>query len=149
MNSLEEIALKITEDINLKYSDLNGDDLALFVTELARRLVAALGAQKAVGATDDYGNPMAFREGEEVGEFPPRTKLFAAPVLPSVPEGMILVKTVKCPNCDDVGWYVVPGRDGEPEQEQCEFCEMVPNSIFNISKIAILSAAPSPQEDAK
>lgn len=38
-------------------------------------------------------------------------------------------KGLKCPACDNVGWYV--GLDGE--QEQCEFCYTCPDSIFNKS----------------
>jgi hypothetical protein len=39
----------------------------------------------------------------------------------------------RCPNCQDQGWYVVPNRNtGEPEQEQCEFCCTVPDSLFNV-----------------
>lgn len=164
MNSLEEIAIEVAQkmdDVFLR--NVPADVLRSY----ARRLVAALGAQEPVyvifdGEPGNEGprfvevetaNQNSVRAGEW-SDYPLNKHLarlgpfFAAPVLPSVPEGMILVKTVKCPNCDDVGWYVVPGRDGEPEQEQCEFCETVPNSIFNISKIARLSAAPSPQEDA-
>jgi hypothetical protein len=39
----------------------------------------------------------------------------------------------RCPNCNDVGWYVVTNRStGEAEQEQCEFCYTVPDSLFNV-----------------
>ena len=34
---------------------------------------------------------------------------------------------LKCPACDDVGWYVAFSG----EQEQCEFCYTCPDSIFN------------------
>ena len=34
---------------------------------------------------------------------------------------------IKCPACDNVGWYV--GFNGE--QEQCQFCYECPESIFN------------------
>ena len=34
---------------------------------------------------------------------------------------------LKCPACDDVGWYVAFNG----EQEQCEFCYTCPDSIFN------------------
>ncbi len=37
-----------------------------------------------------------------------------------------------CPSCNNVGWYTVHRHNGEPEQEQCEFCYTVENSIFNI-----------------
>jgi len=37
-----------------------------------------------------------------------------------------------CPNCPNQGWYVQPNQyTGEPEQEQCEFCECEPDSVFN------------------
>ena len=37
---------------------------------------------------------------------------------------------LKCPDCNDVGWYA----DGtiEPTQQQCQFCYCEPNSIFNV-----------------
>ena len=40
---------------------------------------------------------------------------------------------LKCPSCDDVGWYPVERSWGQPEgeQEQCEFCYTCPDSIFN------------------
>ena len=47
---------------------------------------------------------------------------------------------LKCPNCDDVGFTVEDVQDvsmglgghGETlEQEQCEFCYAVPDSVFN------------------
>ena len=34
---------------------------------------------------------------------------------------------IKCPCCDDVGWYV--GYEGE--QIQCQFCYECPESVFN------------------
>jgi len=34
---------------------------------------------------------------------------------------------IKCPACDDVGWYV--GYEGE--QVQCQFCYECPDSLFN------------------
>jgi len=36
-----------------------------------------------------------------------------------------------CPNCNNVGWYVVADENGEPEQVQCQFCYTEPNSVFN------------------
>mgnify|MGYP001825180506 CR=1 FL=1 len=36
----------------------------------------------------------------------------------------------RCP-CGDVGYYVVPDNNGEPMQEQCEFC-YTQNSYFNL-----------------
>ena len=39
---------------------------------------------------------------------------------------------IPCPNCPDQGWYAVANHyTGEPEQEQCEFCYTVENSMFN------------------
>ena len=40
---------------------------------------------------------------------------------------------LKCPSCDDVGWYPVMKSWGQPEgeQEQCEFCYTCPDSVFN------------------
>ena len=38
-----------------------------------------------------------------------------------------------CPNCPDVGWYVMEDYQGEPEQIQCEFCYTVRNSVFNMN----------------
>ena len=38
-----------------------------------------------------------------------------------------------CPNCDNVGWYVVVNTNtGEAEQEQCQFCYEEPYSVFNL-----------------
>ena len=37
----------------------------------------------------------------------------------------------ECPCCDNVGWYTESDYWGEPEQVQCEFCYLTPNSIFN------------------
>ena len=37
-----------------------------------------------------------------------------------------------CPNCDNVGWYIVQDSfTGEPLQEQCEWCYTNPMSRFN------------------
>jgi len=40
---------------------------------------------------------------------------------------------LKCPSCDDVGWYVVNQHYNQPEgeQEQCQFCYECPDSVFN------------------
>jgi hypothetical protein len=38
-----------------------------------------------------------------------------------------------CPNCPDQGWFA-DGPTDDPEQIQCEFCEMEENSIFNIKR---------------
>jgi hypothetical protein len=46
-----------------------------------------------------------------------------------------------CPNCPDQGWFVGGTTDG-PEQVQCQFCDIVEMSVFNIKlKIADLIAA--------
>jgi hypothetical protein len=37
-----------------------------------------------------------------------------------------------CPNCNNVGWYVMADTNGEPEQVQCQFCYTEPNSVFNV-----------------
>ena len=40
---------------------------------------------------------------------------------------------VHCPNCPDQGFYIIQnGHTGEPEQVQCMFCNITPNSVFNI-----------------
>jgi hypothetical protein len=43
-----------------------------------------------------------------------------------------LAKCVKCPNCDDIGWYVGPSEKDpmEPAQVNCQFCHTVPNSRY-------------------
>jgi hypothetical protein len=38
-----------------------------------------------------------------------------------------------CPNCPNVGYYAA-GDPNDPEQVQCEWCETVPHSKFNIAK---------------
>lgn len=42
-----------------------------------------------------------------------------------------LAKAKRCPNCEDVGWYLVEGPHGEPQQEQCKWCDTTPDSRFN------------------
>jgi hypothetical protein len=47
---------------------------------------------------------------------------------------------LKCPDCDDVGWYAVGNSaTQEYEQCQCEFCYTTPNSIFSL-RLAIDAA---------
>lgn len=44
-----------------------------------------------------------------------------------------------CPNCPNQGWYVVAGNgvQGEsPEQVQCQWCDITPNSKFNLREAA-------------
>lgn len=37
-----------------------------------------------------------------------------------------------CPHCPNQGWYIVENKQtGEPEQEQCKWCDCEPDSIFN------------------
>jgi hypothetical protein len=36
----------------------------------------------------------------------------------------------KCPSCEDVGWFPVQTDYDEWEQQQCEFCYTVEDSIF-------------------
>lgn len=36
-----------------------------------------------------------------------------------------------CPNCDNVGYTPHQTSDNDWEQEQCEFCYEVPESVFN------------------
>ena len=36
-----------------------------------------------------------------------------------------------CPNCENVGWYMVPDSEGQPTMEQCQWCYTVANSVFN------------------
>lgn len=43
------------------------------------------------------------------------------------------IKGQHCPNCPDQGWYAIQNRNGDPEQEQCEFCYTVEDSVFNIN----------------
>jgi len=43
-----------------------------------------------------------------------------------------VIEYKNCHSCNNVGWYAVHGPGGEPEQEQCEFCYTVENSIFNV-----------------
>ena len=38
----------------------------------------------------------------------------------------------RCPNCEDVGWYIQPEyHTGEAEQAQCQWCYETPDSRFN------------------
>ena len=37
-----------------------------------------------------------------------------------------------CPNCPNVGWYVIADENGEQEQVQCQFCDAEPSSVFNV-----------------
>ena len=37
-----------------------------------------------------------------------------------------------CPDCNNDGFYIVPDKDGEPEQVQCQFCYTEPDSVFNV-----------------
>ncbi len=44
------------------------------------------------------------------------------------------IKPLKCPNCEDVGWFADYDQHGNIEQCQCEFCYTTPNSIFNLNE---------------
>lgn len=55
----------------------------------------------------------------------------------SAPSGMVLVsrsflEATPCPNCGGQGWYVVPNRNtGDPEQEQCQWCDEKSTALKN------------------
>ena len=38
---------------------------------------------------------------------------------------------ISCPNCGNVGYTVYALPDGEPAMEQCEFCYVCEDSVFN------------------
>ena len=44
------------------------------------------------------------------------------------------MEAVKCPNCEDVGWFADYDQHGNIEQCQCQFCYTTPNSIFNLNE---------------
>lgn len=50
---------------------------------------------------------------------------------PEYGEGHDAVFGLDCPYCDNEGWYVVTDMHGEMEQEQCQWCNVEPNSKFN------------------
>jgi hypothetical protein len=50
-----------------------------------------------------------------------------------------------CPNCENVGWYARQVSDDEYEQEQCEFCYTVEDSVFNV--VTKLQSTITAQED--
>ena len=59
-----------------------------------------------------------------------RLALEATPPPPSAPADVVnlraveLLREARCPHCDGQGWYIVPNRNtGEPEQEQCRWCD--------------------------
>ncbi len=55
-----------------------------------------------------------------------------------------------CQHCNDQGWYVVPNRNtGEPEQEQCEWCNTNPDSIYNRQKTVQPAGADTADSDRK
>lgn len=47
---------------------------------------------------------------------------------------------IDCPNCDNIGWYVIPYMDTsgvmQCEERQCQWCRETPNSKFNLSQNA-------------
>lgn len=44
---------------------------------------------------------------------------------------------LKCPSCDDTGGFPVDDGHGGCEEQQCEFCWVVDDSIFNKSRKAL------------
>ena len=82
MTDIKELAQKAYEEV-MKQS-LRPQDKEHVTAVCECFLAAYLAEQEPVGVTDDYGNPMPFRNGQEEGSFPPRTKLFTAP--PPLPE---------------------------------------------------------------
>lgn len=57
-----------------------------------------------------------------------------APILLSMAEVLSAVAGsagIKCPNCNDQGFTPRQIDDDEWEQEQCEFCYCVSESVFN------------------
>lgn len=52
----------------------------------------------------------------------------------SLEEGIRISAGLKCPNCDDVGFIPVQVSEDHFEQEQCEFCYTIPDSVFNRGK---------------
>jgi hypothetical protein len=46
-------------------------------------------------------------------------------------KGSGTLEILDCPNCDNVGWYMVPDPEGRPTMEQCQWCYTVSNSRFN------------------
>ena len=40
-----------------------------------------------------------------------------------------------CQACENVGYYAQRDRNGDPEQEQCEFCYNAKNSLFNLNQL--------------
>lgn len=151
MKTLEEITLEITEAINMDFADLNGDDLPAFVCELTRRVVAALGAQKAAYTfcLDETG--MAYLKGVCVSRH--GDKLFTAPVLPSVQEGWTSVND-KLP--DTNGAFLVICDKGIQSYHPIigifdrNFDSPYPWSVPGTASVTHwmqLPPAPSPQED--
>jgi hypothetical protein len=54
---------------------------------------------------------------------------------PSASALLEMLKAARCPNCDEQGWYVVPHRNtGEPEQQQCQWCDERRQYVNDISK---------------
>ncbi len=42
-----------------------------------------------------------------------------------------------CPDCPNQGWYARETPNGEPEQIQCQWCHVTPDSKFNYKKMGI------------
>lgn len=174
MNSLEEIALKVAKDAFAEIYGPSTTDpdpaMVKWISENARRLVAALGAQEPVAwrheytsdlDSQSYHHSMMIDKNAEQLEYSMKAynlkvvqsnPLFAAPVLPSVPEGWQPIETAPKDGtsflCCSGSWETVacwnkhrdewccsaPGYPPYPRDEQPECWRPLP-------------AAPSPQED--
>lgn len=175
MNSLEEIALKVAKDAFAEIYGPSTTDpdpaMVKWISENARRLVAALGAQKPVAwrheYTSDldsqaYHHSMMIDKNAEQLEYSMKAynlkvvqsnSLFAAPVLPSVPEGWIDVKD-RLPDTAGV-FLVICDRWVQSYHPiigvfNRDFDSPYPWSVPGTATVTHwmpLPAAPSPQED--
>ena len=59
----------------------------------------------------------------------------------SVPRGFL--EAARCPECSGVGWNEVVGSDGEPEQQQCQWCDMRNEMLAASEKDQRGAAAPN------
>lgn len=105
MKTLEQIALEIATDIGLWNPEDNRPQLD--PAEFARRLVAALGAQEPVATLHDDGY-FVLRNVSDTLKYKAqfagwKMNVFAAPVLPSVPEGWQLVPKQPTPEMLEEG----------------------------------------------
>jgi len=156
MNSLEELSAKLAKKVSPD-GWLCGPDS---VEEYTRLLVAALGAQPAVsreyqgrdGKWYPFIGEQHYKNTVADGTWPIR-ELFAAPVLPSVPEGWIDVKD-RLP--DTAGVFLVICDRGVQSYHPIigvfnrDFDSPYPWSVPGTATVTHwmpLPAAPSPQED--